>query len=118
MGTVTDQPPRSLLPVSNRDVELFIDDAIRLSKQKSISLSDVLTAFHIKELERQNTLSVHNGNIYDEQMMGLGELLEKTNKQLASLTWAISNSELEGGALADALFAVADAIQSSSQTAS
>ena len=113
MGTLLKQPPRLRLDVSAEDVEHFLDDVKRISKVKDMPVAEVLTAFQIKELQRQNTLSVNNSDVFDEQMMGIGERLDTLNAQLRQLAWSVSNNELEGFSVADALFALAEAMHES-----
>lgn len=82
MGTLLNQPARELLGVRKDSVEALLKNAITLSQDLGVELDQVLMAYKIKELERQNDLSVHNGNVFDEQMSGLGEILQTISDKL------------------------------------
>ena len=77
MGTLTDQPPRKHHRIDAEDVTDFIKEAKAIAKNQKVELSDVLEAYRILELKRKNTLYVTNGDIFDEQMAGLGKLIEE-----------------------------------------
>jgi hypothetical protein len=77
MGTLFDQPERKWLNDFNIYGEL---DAIEIIMNKShldLTFSDVVSFLTMLELKRRNNLYVHNGDIFDEQMHGIGEILER-----------------------------------------
>ena len=77
MGTLGNQPPREKFDASIDTLDYFLVDAIELAKKHKISLDSVVNAKHAMELARQNNLMVQHGDYFDEQMGGLGSLLEK-----------------------------------------
>lgn len=85
MGTLFNQPERNYRRVTTSDVEYFLEDAIKISKKLKISLSDVIEAQKILELERQNSLYVENGDAHDEQMKGVGEIIQQLAESVRAL---------------------------------
>ena len=77
MGTLLEQPKRDYKGISNSDIEAFIQDSQNLASKYKISVIDVISATKVLELQRKNDLYVSNGDIHDEQMAGLGELLQQ-----------------------------------------
>jgi hypothetical protein len=84
MGTLFHQNPRKYRHVGNAELKAFLEDAIRLSQELKIPVSDVIQARKVLELERQNSLYVDNGDAFDEQMGGIGRAVQ-------GLTSAIEN---------------------------
>lgn len=85
MGTLFNQPERRFLRVSRDHLDSYLRDIVSLSKKHDISVSDAIAATRVLEIERQNDLYVSNGDIFDEQMAGLGELLEKISSSIEQL---------------------------------
>ena len=56
---------------------------MKLSKKHKISTNEVIHAVEVLELRRKNDLYVANGDTFDEQMAGLGNLLQDLNNILA-----------------------------------
>lgn len=77
MGTLKEQPPRDLVGVTYQDVSTRIDEMLQIARDKDLSFENVLGVYKLLESDRKNTLSVHNGNILDEQLSGFGDLIEK-----------------------------------------
>ena len=77
MGTLFNQPPRSSQRFKSVDVEELIDEVKRISRDKKVSIDQVLKAMKILSLERRNELYTVNGDIFDEQMCGFGEIFER-----------------------------------------
>lgn len=86
MGTPFDQKPRAEKAVKESELNELLSMAARLSKKHKVAVSDVLTAQRVLELRRANDLFVENGNVFDEQMGGLGKLIK-------DLTLAIDGSD-------------------------
>jgi len=76
MGTLFDQSARESCHVNELDLEIFIKNAIDLSRGSKITVSEVIEAKKVLELERRNNLAKRNGDAFDEQMAGLGTLLQ------------------------------------------
>lgn len=77
MGTLFNQPERNYRKIDNKDIDAFLQNSLELAKKYKISIGDVINATKLLELERRNDLYVSNGDIFDEQMSGIGELLQK-----------------------------------------
>ena len=84
MGTLLDQPSRNKMPTDLSTVQEFIADVNEICKKTGWSKDEVLKAFEIQERERTNNLYVANGNIFDEQMSGIGYILQDLVKVLES----------------------------------
>lgn len=82
MGTLFNQPVRDYRRVSSDHLDSFLTDIAALSKKHGVSVSDAIAAARVLELARRNDLYVSNGDIFDEQMAGLGELLEKISSAI------------------------------------
>ncbi len=82
MGTLFSQQPRNSFRVSREELEGFLVTARELAKKFEIDLRDVIAANHVLELERQNDLRYANGDIFDEQMSGLGGILQEIASNL------------------------------------
>ena len=77
MGTLYDQQPREDKSVSIKDVDWFLEEVSELVKTHKVSVSDVIEAYKVLEQKRRNDLYVANGDIYDEQIGGIGEEIQK-----------------------------------------
>jgi len=86
MGTLFDQKVRHYGTVEYSHLDDFIAVIVKLSKKHGISVAEVIAAKEVLENERNNNFQVNNGDAFDEQMAGFGELLQ----QLIS---AIENSQ-------------------------
>jgi len=75
MGTLLEQKPRNYKSVESAQVEEKLKDFMRIAKVHKVVLHDVIKTARILEIERANNLFVANGDIHDEQMTGLGEIL-------------------------------------------
>ena len=89
MGTLFDQQPRDYKTVSPDHIEAFIDDAARIAKKYKLSVAEVIESAKVLEMERQNSLYAANGDAWDEQLAGFGELLSR----LASAVEDLKGSE-------------------------
>ena len=74
MGTLFKQEPRNNYRVD--DLPRFLEEVVKLAKQHSIQVSDVIAAKHVLELERRNNLYHAHGDAFDEQVAGIGGLLK------------------------------------------
>ncbi len=76
MGTLFNQKERPTLNTGSDHLIDYIEILKNVSKVTEVPLSDVIKAAEVKELIRKNDLYVINGDIHDEQMQGLGELIK------------------------------------------
>ena len=86
MGTLFEQAERKALYVNQSEVKNLLEDALELSKKYKIPLETILKAYEIKEIERRNNLYKSNGDAFDEQMSGFGQILEKISASLDSIS--------------------------------
>jgi hypothetical protein len=77
MGTLFSQQERNYRSVSNESVDGFLKDAAKLAKKHNVTVADVIATATLLQLERKNDLYVANGDIHDEQMAGVGEILQR-----------------------------------------
>jgi hypothetical protein len=82
MGTLFEQPQRKTLYTNDSDILALIEDVKTISKKTGWSVDQVLRAYEIKETERRTTFMVQNGDIHDEQMSGLGKLIQEMTSAL------------------------------------
>ena len=80
MGTLFNQSPRAYCKVEISDIDNFLENAVRLAEKYHINVSDVIAAKSALEQEISNNLYVKNGDTFDEQMAGFGELIEELNR--------------------------------------
>ena len=93
MGTLYDQQPRDYRYVSIKDVGGFLEEASELVKKHKVSVSDVIEAHKVLELKRRNDLYVANGDIYDEQMGGIGKEIQKVADSIEKLSESIERKD-------------------------
>ncbi len=79
------QDNRNYRHVSTADLKSFIEDMQAVASVTGLTIDQVLKAREICESERKNTLYVTNGDIHDEQMAGIGELLEKISYAIQAI---------------------------------
>ena len=89
MGTLFNQPPRQFLDVDESKVEHFLETVLKLSKKYNIPTQEVIYSIEVLELRRKNDLYVRNGDTFDEQMAGFGDLLKDLNKSVESITESV-----------------------------
>lgn len=77
MGTLFTQQPRPDYANSMDDLDEQIKLMGALSKTHKIPLDQVISIAHVLELRRANDLYAYNGDAFDEQMQGFGELLQE-----------------------------------------
>jgi acetoin utilization deacetylase AcuC-like enzyme len=85
MGTLFRQEPRNHLRVETSDLDEFVSSAVKLAQKHKIHVCDVIAAGRVLELSRRNDLFVNNGDAFDEQIAGIGELLQKLSDAVESL---------------------------------
>jgi hypothetical protein len=76
MGTLFKQAPRNDRYVEEENLDEFLELATKLSKKHKLTVADVIAARRVLEMKRTNDLYVANGDAFDEQIGGIGELLE------------------------------------------
>ena len=79
MGTLFNQPPRKMLSISENDIENEIETIKLMMDKYGITFLEAKEVLLLLEKKRKNDLYVVNGDIFDEQMHGIGELLQGIN---------------------------------------
>lgn len=85
MGTLYDQDPRDYRRIDENYIDSFLGMAVKMSKKHKISVAEVISAASALELRRKNDLAVDNGNIFDEQMAGIGHILKDIDASIEYL---------------------------------
>ena len=85
MGTLFSQKERNYCTVEDSHLDAFIAVIVKLSKKHGISVAEVIAAKEVLESERKNDLYVRNGDAFDEQMAGFGELLQQLISAIENL---------------------------------
>lgn len=85
MGTLFHQRERDSFGVTKPDVDHFLQAAVELSKKHKVDVSDVIEAFKVLEMERTNNLYHWNGDAFDEQMAGIGEILDDIKESIRKI---------------------------------
>jgi len=93
MGTLFDQPERDNCNVNRDQIEDLTEVAMELSKKLGVSVADVIAAARVCQLERANDLYVRNGDVFDEQMGGFGQLLQELIAEVRKLKESLTDSE-------------------------
>lgn len=77
MGTLLNQPERNYREVEFKDIMNEISRIKAVSARCDLSIPNIIKIIEILETRRRNDLFVANGDIFDEQMSGFGELLKE-----------------------------------------
>lgn len=85
MGTLFDQDPRDYRRIDTDYIDSFLGMAVEMSKKHKVTVTDVIAAANVLELRRKNDLDVDNGNIFDEQMAGIGHILNDIDASIENL---------------------------------
>jgi hypothetical protein len=85
MGTLHNQPERDHKRVASGDLDDFLGSAVKLAAKHKIAVSDVIAAKQALESERRNDLYVANGDVFDEQVSGIGLILEGVTSAVEGL---------------------------------
>lgn len=81
MGTLFDQQVRARNRVTFQDIDELLTQCVKLAIKYKLNISDVILAKQALELERQNTLYINNGDAFDEQIAGIGKILQTFVKE-------------------------------------
>lgn len=82
MGTLFSQPEREIKKITIQDIDNFLSAACELASKHKIDVKDVIAAKNALEMSRRNDLYVINGNVFDEQMAGFGDILKEIHDAL------------------------------------
>lgn len=84
MGTLHNQPVRSRCSIRWEDVRVFVQEVKEIAESEKVAVSEVIAAMDVMERPRQNDLYVNNGDVFDEQISGVGAALEGLAEALSS----------------------------------
>lgn len=76
MGKLGNQAIRKDMNVNIHELSGYIDDIKSIAKDKKLEVELVLKAAHVLELKRRNNLYNQNGDYFDEQIAGIGQILQ------------------------------------------
>jgi len=96
MGTLFDQPPRKHFRISDDELEGWVSIALKLASEYEIGVADVIAAKAALEAERRNDLYAHNGDIFDEQIAGIGDLLQDLTRVIENGLRSIIETGVSG----------------------
>lgn len=85
MSTLFSQEPRKYHRISMGDIDNFLSDAKELALKLKIEVKDVIAAKHALELQRKNDLYAANGDAFDEQLSGFGDILKEIQVALYAI---------------------------------
>lgn len=106
MGTLFKQEPRPFYAVGMDDIDDQIKLMGALSKAHKIPLDKVISIAHVLELRRANDLYAYNGDAFDEQMQGFGELLRELMYNMSKTNDAFDEQMQEFGELLQELMCI------------
>lgn len=85
MGTLLNKPKRQFNEVFSFDVKSIASDIKTDAREAGLELKDVIEVLKVLELRRLNKFLVDNGNTFDEQMSGLGKILDRLTELVDSI---------------------------------
>ena len=84
MGTLYSQQPRKWHEVTGGQLDTFLLCATELAKKHKVAVADVVASARVLELRRANDLYVGNGDVFDEQLAGIGQELQRIAESIES----------------------------------
>jgi hypothetical protein len=85
MGTLFNQPPRDYRGYDRKNALNLIEEIREVADQAGIEFSEALRIYELLEKSRSTDVYVDNGNIFDEQMAGIGELLKEISESIEKI---------------------------------
>ena len=82
MGTLYNQSPRNYFDIDFKYVKSACEEIQKIAKETKMSVADVIEVYKIETKNRGINCYVANGDIWDEQMAGFGELFKSFNAKL------------------------------------
>ena len=93
MGTLYDQKPREFYNIDMNQSNEFFEDVKTLTKKHKMTNQEIIEGLKVLELKRKNELFVHNGDIQDEQIAGIGKELAEMSYSLKAIAEEINQHE-------------------------
>tara|TARA_R110002072_G_scaffold303067_1_gene492507 strand:- start:5263 stop:5559 length:297 start_codon:yes stop_codon:yes gene_type:complete len=85
MGTL-EQPPRKHKETSEVLIMQLITEIKDVASSKKIDFETTLRVYELAEQRRKNDLYVANGDIHDEQVFGMSQVLNELRHAIADLS--------------------------------
>ena len=82
MGTLYNEPPRNYFDIDLKYIKSECEEIKKIAKETNMSVADVIEVYKIKTKNRSIDCYVDNGDKWDEQMAGFGELFKSFNEKL------------------------------------
>ena len=82
MGTLYNQPPRNYYDIDFKYVKSECEEIQKIAEETGMSVADVIEVYKIKTQNRSIDCYVENGDKWDEQLAGFGELFKSFNAKL------------------------------------
>lgn len=76
MGTLFNQPVREIRPVSLSDLKETHSIIKQFAKDTGVTIDQAIKIFEIEEYNKRTAVMILDGNVHDEQMAGMGQLLK------------------------------------------
>ena len=93
MGTIFEPTKREWLNVIEFEKEILKIKSLAGEYNSNLSFSEIIETLKYLEMKRANDLYKSNGDIFDEQMMGLAKILTTLNENIKSLSTAIEGKQ-------------------------
>ena len=84
MGTLYSQQPRKSHEITEGQLDSFLAFVSGLAQKHKVPVADVVASARVLELRRANDLYVGNGDIFDEQIAGIGQELQRIAESIQS----------------------------------
>ena len=85
MGTLYNEPERNYFDIDFKYVKSDCEEIKKIAEETGLSVADVIEVYKIKTQNRSIDCYVANGDIWDEQMAGFGELFKSFNSKLDAI---------------------------------
>ena len=95
MGTLFNQLPRKRHTVEIRHLMAAADDIKTVAEESGLTTETVAEIYKAEALNRITECYIENGDVKDEQLMGIGEILEEIAGSIRAVAEAV-NTNPEG----------------------
>lgn len=82
MGTLFNESPRNYFDIDINHVKSECEKIKLIAKETNMSVAEVIEVYKIKTKNRSIDCYVDNGDIWDEQLAGFGELFKSFNSKI------------------------------------
>ncbi len=95
MGTLFDQPVRKRYRIEREDLFYEIDTIKEVAKKNNLDIDKVIDIYKVASINRFIDCYVANGDIFDEQMAGIGEILQEIKQSLSNIACSLEEAFLQ-----------------------